>query len=219
MNENNKDHALDLLKGAYSLKTSDDNKIYYKNFAPHYDDVFVKSLGYVYPEEVAKILMSSFQIDGAICDIGCGTGLVAEKIKKINKKAIIDGVDISTDMIEISKTKKLYRNLFDLDLNGNLSDLSKNYAAIISAGTFTHGHLGSDVLRRLVEHFDTNTCCVIGINFKHYAEKGFEDLLKNLASEKAITDFSVSEAKVYYKEEELIENNNNKACICTFRII
>ena len=219
MNKNKKAHALDLLKGAYSLSTSDDNKIYYKSFAKHYDDVFVKSLGYIYPEEVAKILMSSFQIDGAICDIGCGTGLVAEKIKKINKKAIIDGVDISTDMLEISKTKKLYRNLFDLDLNGNLSDLSKNYAAIISAGTFTHGHLGPDVLRKLVEHFNTNTCCVIGINYQHYAEKGFEDLFENLVKENVITDFSVAEARVYYKEDELIKNNNNKACICTFKIL
>ena len=219
MNKNKKDHALDLLKGAYSLSTSDDNKIYYKNFAPHYDDVFVKSLGYIYPEEVAKILMSSFHIDGAICDIGCGTGLVAEKIKEFNKNAIIDGVDISIDMLEISKTKKLYRNLFDFDLNGNLSDLSKDYAAIISAGTFTHGHLGPDVLRKLVEHFDTNTRCVIGINFKHYAEKGFEELLDNLVKENVITEFSVAETRVYYKEEDLIENKNNRACICTFKIL
>ena len=32
MNKNKKDHALDLLKGAF-MSTSDDNKIYYKNFA------------------------------------------------------------------------------------------------------------------------------------------------------------------------------------------
>ena len=64
----------------------------------------MKSLGYIYPEEVAKIL-SSFHIDGAICDIGCGTGLVAEKIKKFNKNAIIDGVDISLICLKYLKLK------------------------------------------------------------------------------------------------------------------
>ena len=219
MVDKKKDHALELLKGAYALDTPDDNRVYYKGFAPYYDSVFVETLGYVYPKAVAEILTAKFQIEGVICDIGCGTGLVAEEIKKINESALVDGVDISKEMIEISRKKNLYRNLYEIDLKGSLINLPKNYAAIVSAGTFTHGHLGSNVMEKLVKHLKSETCVVVGINFKHYIEKGFEILFKNLTKEKIITDFHESESKVYYKDEDLIENNNNKACICSFKIV
>ena len=88
-------NAMDLLKGAYNLITPDDNKKYYEGFAPFYDSVFVKDLGYTYPTIVANLLVEKFTIDGPICDIGCGTGLVANEIKKKAPNAVIDGVDIS----------------------------------------------------------------------------------------------------------------------------
>ena len=50
-------NALDLLKGAYNLITPDDNKKYYEGFAPFYDSVFVKDLGYTYPTVVANLLV------------------------------------------------------------------------------------------------------------------------------------------------------------------
>ena len=50
-------NALDLLKGAYNLITPDDNKKYYEGFAPFYDSVFVKDLGYTYPTVVALSLI------------------------------------------------------------------------------------------------------------------------------------------------------------------
>ena len=54
--------------------------------------------------------VENIKIDGPICDIGCGTGLVASEIKKKVPNAIIDGVDISKDMIQISREKNIYRN-------------------------------------------------------------------------------------------------------------
>ena len=99
-------NALNLLKGAYNLSTPDDNRKYYEGFAPFYDSVFVKDLGYTYPSVVANLLVENIKIDGPMCDIGCGTGLVASEIKKKAPNAIIDGVDISKDMIQISREKK-----------------------------------------------------------------------------------------------------------------
>ena len=128
-------NALDLLKGAYNLITPDDNKKYYEGFAPFYDSVFVKDLGYTYPAVVANLLVEKFKIDGPICDIGCGTGLVANEIKKKDPNAVIDGVDISQDMIQISREKNLYRNLLELNLEDSLDPLSKDYSAVVSAGT------------------------------------------------------------------------------------
>ena len=209
-------NALNLLKGAYNLSTPDDNRKYYEGFAPFYDSVFVKDLGYTYPSAVANLLVKKIKIDGPICDIGCGTGLVASEIKKKAPNAIIDGVDISKDMIQISREKNIYRNLLELNLEDSLYHLLKNYSAVVSAGTFTHGHLGSDALKRLVSHFESGTKFVIGINFDHYHSKGFEKKFKTLIKSNIIESFESSEVYVYNKDNEELKIKNSKACVCLF---
>ena len=209
-------NALDLLKGAYNLITPDDNKKYYEGLAPFYDSVFVKDLGYTYPTVVANLLVEKFTIDGPICDIGCGTGLVANEIKKKAPDAVIDGVDISQDMIQISREKKLYRNLLELNLEDPLDSLLQDYSAVVSAGTFTHGHLGSETLKRLISHFNSGTKFVIGINFDHYHSKGFEKQFKALNETNIIGCFELNEVKVYNKDNKNLNIKNGKACVCLF---
>ena len=209
-------NALNLLKGAYNLSTPDDNRKYYEGFAPFYDSVFVKDLGYTYPFVVANLLVDKIKIDGPICDIGCGTGLVASEIKKKVPNAVIDGVDISKDMIQISREKKIYRNLLELNLEDPLDHLLNNYSAVVSAGTFTHGHLGSESLGRLISHFKRGTKFVIGINFDHYHSKGFEKKLNALIKSNIIESFELSEVKVYNKDNEDLNIKNSKAFVCLF---
>ena len=209
-------NALHLLKGAYSLSSPDDNRKYYEGFAPFYDNVFVKDLGYTYPSVVANLLVEKVKIDGPICDIGCGTGLVASEIKKKAPNAVIDGVDISKEMIQISREKNIYRSLLELNLEDPLDHLLKNYSAVVSAGTFTHGHLGPDALNGLISHFKSGTKFVIGINFDHYHLKGFEKKLKALINSNTIESFELNEVKVYNKENEDLNIKNSKACVCLF---
>ena len=209
-------NALHLLKGAYSLSSPDDNRKYYEGFAPFYDSVFVKDLGYTYPSVVANLLVEKVKIDGPICDIGCGTGLVASEIKKKAPNAVIDGVDISKEMIQISREKNIYRSLLELNLEDPLDHLLKNYSAVVSAGTFTHGHLGPDALNGLISHFKSGTKFVIGINFDHYHSKGFEKKLKALMNSNTIGSFELNEVKVYNKENEDLNIKNSKACVCLF---
>jgi len=209
-------NALNLLKGAYNLSTPDDNRKYYEGFAPFYDSIFVKDLGYTYPSVVANLLVENIKIDGPICDIGCGTGLVASEIKKKVPNAIIDGVDISKDMIQISREKNIYRNLIELNLEDPLDHLLKSYSIVVSAGTFTHGHLGSDALTRLVCHFESGTKFVVGINFDHYHLKGFEKEFETLIKSNVIESFELSEVYVYNRDNEDLNIKNSKACVCLF---
>ena len=209
-------NALHLLKGAYRLSSPDDNRKYYEGFAPFYDSVFVKDLGYTYPSVVANLLVEKVKIDGPICDIGCGTGLVASEIKKKAPNAVIDGVDISKEMIQISREKNIYRSLLELNLEDTLDNLLKNYSAVVSAGTFTHGHLGPDALNGLISHFKSGTKFVIGINFDHYHSKGFEKKFKTLIKSNIIESFESSEVYVYNKDNEELNIKNSKACVCLF---
>ena len=209
-------NALHLLKGAYRLSSPDDNRKYYEGFAPFYDSVFVKDLGYTYASVVANLLVEKVKIDGPICDIGCGTGLVASEIKEKAPNAVIDGVDISKEMIQISREKNIYRNLLELNLEDPLDHLLKNYSAVVSAGTFTHGHLGPDALNGLISHFKSGTKFVIGINFDHYHSKGFEKKFKTLIKSNIIESFESSEVYVYNKDNEELNIKNSKACVCLF---
>ena len=94
-----------ILKNAYSLKTPNDNKLYYKEIANNYDQDFAEDLGYIYPSEISKMLIKRLnEINGPICDIGCGTGLVGSFLKNTEKSLVIDGVDLSTEMLAVSYT-------------------------------------------------------------------------------------------------------------------
>ena len=122
----------------------------------------------------------------------------------------------SQDMIQISREKNLYRSLLELNLEDPLDPLSKDYSAVVSAGTFTHGHLGSETLERLISHFTSGTKFVIGINFDHYHSKGFEKQLKSLIELNIIGCFELNEVKVYNKDNESLNIKNSKACVCLF---
>lgn len=58
----------------------------------------------------------------------------------------IDGTDISAEMLAVAARKKTYRTLFAWDLIIQLPITDSQYLGIISAGTFTTGHVGSNAL-------------------------------------------------------------------------
>ena len=110
-------NGTEILEDAYSLETPNDNREYYKQIASEYDKNFAEELGYIYPEEIGKLLLKSEKpISGAICDIGCGTGLVGEWLIGQKETVPIDGIDISDEMLKVAKEKAIYRNLYNEDL-------------------------------------------------------------------------------------------------------
>ena len=46
-----------------------------------------------------------------ILDAGCGTGLVAEELNKLNYNNLI-GLDNSKEMLRLAKTKKIFKRLY-----------------------------------------------------------------------------------------------------------
>ena len=191
------DRGNQLLAGAYALNTPDDHVSYYRDFADHYDRVFADGLGYVYPAAIAARLAMQPLPEGPILDIGCGTGLVAAEIRRLIPDAVLDGIDISPEMLEASRTKGLYRSLIQADLTGDFSHLPKDYGVIVSAGTFTHGHLGSQPLVGLLSHCAPAALAVIGVNSQHFAAHGFADVVAGLALEKRISTPRVDEVPIF----------------------
>ena len=176
----------ELLDGAYAIKTADENLAYYKDFANHYDAEFATKLGYVYPAMIANFYHKyATETDYPIADIGCGTGLVAEALKL--SQSHIHGFDISPAMLDQSAAKGLYAALSCIDLTKNINSPKKLFGAVVSAGTFTHGHLGPEPLTKLLNLAAPNALFCIGVNAQHYATHGFEAVLKRMEIERQIT--------------------------------
>ncbi len=192
-----KDDGEALLAGAYALQTPDQNVAYYRDFAARYDSAFADGLGYVYPLAIAAALSDVTRPPGRILDIGCGTGLVASAIHDRQPEAILDGVDISPEMVEKAGGKGTYDSLFVADLTQDFSHLPTGYAAIVSAGTFTHGHLGPEPLAGLVDHCASGAVAALGVNSAHFAARGFQQSLDRLQAQGRITTPHLREVPIY----------------------
>lgn len=187
-----------LLENAYKLATPLDNKAYYDEFASTYDADFATALGWQYPKAIAAIYREHSTTDDVpIADIGCGTGLVAEALQCVPE--YIDGIDISVEMLAKASDKKLYRNTILADLMADLAPIKKNYGAVVSAGTFTSGHLGPEPLEHLLDIARPGGLFVIGVNKEFYLEAGFDPVIRKLERQGAITDLRVVEVSMYEK--------------------
>ncbi len=152
------------LKRARAITSSDDARAVYAEWAASYDrDVFA-TLRVTGTDTIADLLREhTADIPGArVLDAGCGTGAVAARLK-VHGFGLIDGVDLSPDMLEIAKSKTLYRTLIEADLNKSLDLTHSPYTAIVSAGTFTTGHVGAAGFHNLFAHLaqDGLMACVI----------------------------------------------------------
>jgi SAM-dependent methyltransferase len=134
------------LDEAYQINGPDDARRMYGDWAPTYDESFGAAWGYIAPREIATILRGEIALDAEILDIGAGTGLVAEHLRGLT----VDALDITPEMLEIARLKGLYRKLMLGDLTKKLPIPDASYDAVISCGTFTHGHIGPECFPELL---------------------------------------------------------------------
>ena len=203
-----------LLENAYKLATPDDNKVYYDEFASSYDAEFATVLGWHYPKAIASIYLNqATKQDRPIADIGCGTGFVAEALECSPND--IDGIDISPEMLRLAGAKGLYRRLIAADLTQSLEVLGHGYGGVVSAGTFTHGHLGPESLRNLLSIARGNALFVIGINEAHFGKHGFGDVLNGMLQDGFIRGVKTDRRAMYDKQSH--EHSGDHALIVQFR--
>lgn len=200
------------LEGAYQLATPADNIDYYREFAKTYDTEFAEGLGYTYPSRVASVFLSlATATDQPIADIGCGTGLVGAALNG----AIVDGMDISPEMLAKAARRRCYRTLYEVDLTAEELPLPREYGGVVSAGTFTHGHLGPDVLMGLLDLVHDGGLFVVGINVQHFKAHGFSDCLDALVAEGRITTHDMQDVPIYEKGGH--DHAGDRALVVTFR--
>ena len=195
----------ELLAAAYALDGPEANRSLYARWAATYEVDFIAESGYRYHERVAAVFaehcLADIAPDEAVADIGCGTGVVGQALVR-HRRLVVDGLDISPEMLQQAARKMhdgapVYRRLLEADLTEPLRIGPATYAGLISVGTFTHGHLGPEVLDGLLTIVRPGGRCAIGINAAHFASHGFAAALERLVDERRIERLQLVDVSIY----------------------
>ena len=191
------------LDEAYSVKTPDDNRRLYAKWAATYESSFVDAKQYRYPKAIAEVFNDVLPPVTRVLDIGTGTGLTGMYVTRLRPAVVIDGMDISPEMLAQAKLKTredgsvVYRALYERDLTVAVPNENEPYEALFSSGTFTHGHLGPECLRNLLPLLAHDGWLVVGVNNEHFESKGFAGELESLVALGAIQTPEILRIDVY----------------------
>ncbi|MCS6891115.1 MAG: tetratricopeptide repeat protein [Rhodovarius sp.] len=87
----------------------------FDRFAPRFDADLQGALGYRTPALLAEALQASgAPAGGAVCDLGCGTGLSGVALRPMAGR--LEGVDLSPRMLEQARARGIYDALHEADL-------------------------------------------------------------------------------------------------------
>ncbi len=191
------------LDEAYSVKTPDDNRRLYAKWAATYESSFVDAKQYRYPKAIAEVFNDVLPALTRVLDIGTGTGLTGMYVTRLRPEVVIDGMDISPEMLAQAQRKTredgsvVYRALYERDLTVAVPNENEPYEALFSSGTFTHVHLCPECLRNLLPLLAHDGWLVVGVNNEHFESKGFAGELDSLMALGAIQTPEILRIDVY----------------------
>lgn len=199
------------LDQAYEINGPADARRMYGDWAPTYEQSFAEAWGYIAPREIAAILRAEASPTAEVLDIGAGTGLVAEHLRGLT----VDALDITPEMLEIARPKGLYRSLFLGDLTGTLNLPDQSYDAVISCGTFTHGHVGPECLPELLRITRPGAVFACGTIGPVLDGAGFGSALARLVARGRISPIAWRDIPVYEGAEH--PHKDDRGLVMVFR--
>jgi len=213
------------LADAYAVVTPDDSIQLYKDWAGSYDEDFIAATGYVAFHSAAKLfLQQTNRPDGPVLDVGCGTGAVGGVLRDGGVEAL-DGIDISQEMLDQARKKlskdgsAVYSQLIQADLTETIGIDSDSYAGIVSAGTFTHGHLGPECLDELWRVAAPGAVCSIGVNAAYFDSEGFAEKFADDVRKEIISEPDINIIDTFTQELENVDEYSVQTMIVVCRVL
>ena len=141
----------DPVRRARSISSVEQAAALYAEWASTYDADVFGELGFTGSGRIAELLVSVLPDPTLpVIDLGCGTGAVGQRLAQLGVTTV-DGVDLSPEMLAVAANTGAYRGLTVADLHTLEAPPGSFYAASVSAGTFTTGHVGPAVVPRLLD--------------------------------------------------------------------
>jgi len=181
------------LEQAYALSDETEIRTLYAGWAATYDTDFGAAMGYQLPGAVARAFVAAGG-QGPVLDVGAGTGLVADHLASLGVGPL-DAVDLSAQMLAVARDKQTYRSLTVANFLDDDHGLPRGYRGIVSAGTFTHGHLGPEALGPLLALLAAGGVAVVSVNLAHFEACDFASHIDALAP--VITGFETRDLRIF----------------------
>lgn len=202
------------LERAYALETTEDNRLLYRDWADTYDSDFIAATGYQLPGIVARTYLDACGLWPCL-DAGCGTGVLADHLPE---GAVIDGLDLSPEMLAVARAKGRYRTLMEGNLKEALALPDAAYGGLVSSGTFTHGHVGPEALPELVRVLAPDAVAVITVKPVLWRDMHFAAAFGALARDGLIEEPRIDDVRIYARTGTAPEGHaDDTAFIVTFR--
>lgn len=106
----------------------------FDSYAANFDE-HLEQLGYRAPAQLLALLPPGERF-GDVLDLGCGSGLAAPLWAP--RCTALDGVDLSSRMLERAGSRGLYRKLHQAEAVAHLAQLQPRYALILAADMFIY---------------------------------------------------------------------------------
>jgi SAM-dependent methyltransferase len=127
------------LRGLYASQDADEARSQYDTIAEDYDEASSDEYGWETPRLMPAVVQKFVAKDALILDAGAGTGLLGTTLRAAGFVAV-DALDISTGMLEVARTKRVYQEFRVMALGGALDYPSDTYDAVVGSGIFSPGH-------------------------------------------------------------------------------
>jgi predicted TPR repeat methyltransferase len=126
------------LTRAYGARNADSTRSLYDDWSKSYEEELSQN-GYATPGRCAAALAAQTDdLTAPILDFGCGTGLSGLALRLAGFE-VIDGLDLSAEMLAVAAKKSLYRNLAQIDAGAPLRHTPGDFAAIAAIGVIGTG--------------------------------------------------------------------------------
>ena len=195
---------------AYRLEDEASMVDFYQKWAEDYDRQMLDELGYVSATTIAQMLSEHLpDLNASVFDVGCGTGLTCALLREKGYTRL-DGIDLSPDMVRVASERKVYRELLVGDVNQALERNDASYEAVISSGTFTHGHVGPGPLDEIFRILKPGGILACTVHQDLWESMGFRDKLESLVTDGSAISLNLHKDKYY-------ENGEPEGWFCIYQ--
>ena len=89
------------------------------------------------PKIIERFVDEHGAVVGNVLDLGCGTGIAAERLKTLKNR--FDGVDVAENMIKLARAKGVYQNLYVADIETFLQEHTlQSYDLVLAFDVFCY---------------------------------------------------------------------------------
>lgn len=151
----------------------------YNQWATSYDSDLADQGG---PSEAVAELAKYVEKTARILDAGCGTGVVGQRLAE-QGYVNLEGLDLSTGMLQQAREKNCYGNLYQQALGEPLDFADATFDAVTVVGVFVMAHVRSNAFDELLRITKPNGHIIFTLRPEFYASTDFKPKMEALEKE------------------------------------